>query len=100
MKTVIYVLTLAVMLGAGVCRAQGVGYSGVAQLPQGISLLVTDKAPACSGGPAAIVLNQQGTKLDQTCNVQFTSAGVSALFPRAGKPIFLPKNQFRMLRPG
>lgn len=70
------------------------GGAAVARIGGGMSLEVIEEAVSCNGGPVAIVLDKDGRKKDQTCNVQITADGVRTTFAGFGKPVFWHKQQF------
>ena len=88
---------LAVAL-ATLC-ADAVAGTAVAKIPNsgGMVLQIIDNAISCNGGPTAIVLDRNGEKRDQTCNVRITRDGVKTLFASYGKPVFWSKDQFDVI---
>ncbi|MGU7784914.1 hypothetical protein [Burkholderia sp. PU8-34] len=78
-------------------HANAAGQAAVAHMPKGMSVMVIDESVTCDGGPTGIVLDSSGHKVDQTCNVHYTTDGVRLIFAGYGKPIFFPKSQFTVI---
>lgn len=53
------------------------------------------QATTCKGGPIAIFIGPDGKNIDETCNVKINTNTVTMIFAGYGKPLQIPRAQFR-----